>query len=387
MPTGTPPEDGTTGTDAAVTERLLEAVLAIGSELSLDAVLRRIVEVAIDLVDAHYGALGVLDEDGRGLERFIHVGMAPADVAKMPHPPEGHGILGLLIVEPHPLRLDDLTAHPESAGWPEGHPPMRTFLGVPVVVRGRAFGNLYLTDKHGGSPFTKADEELVVALAAAAATAIDNARMHARLSELSVVEDRERIARQLHDTVIQRIFATALSLQGIAARVDDPELSDRLSVAVDDLDKTVRHIRTTIFELQRPRLPGRSLRRELLDVAAEAARSLGHSIATSFDGPVDSAVDERIGEHLLAVTQEALSNAIRHADARRVELAVAVADGRLSLSVADDGTGPPPGDVASGGRGLANLAARAAELGGTCALLARPEGGAELSWSVPLPRR
>jgi signal transduction histidine kinase len=387
MPTGATPTDDGAADDPRPprTDRLLEAVLAVGSELSLDAVLERIVTVAVDLVDARYGALGVLDEEGSALERFIHVGMDEAVAAQLPHPPQGHGILGLLIVDPEPLRLDDLTRHPESAGWPAPHPPMRSFLGVPITVRGRAYGNLYLTEKAGGEPFTLADEELVVALAAAAATAIDNARLHARLAELSVVEDRERIARQLHDTVIQRIFATALSLQGIAARVDDPELSDRLAGAVDDLDQTVRHIRTTIFELQRPRLPGRSLRRDLLEVAAEAGRPHGRSIATSFDGPVDSLVDERTGEQLLAVAQEALANAIRHADAGRIELDVRVGEGCLVLQVADDGRGPGSDPAACGGRGLANLASRAADLGGTSSLTARPEGGAVLTWSVPLP--
>lgn len=379
------PEGGTQ--TSWTTDRLLTAVLAVGSELSLASVLKRIVEVAVDLVDARYGALGVLDESGEGLEEFIHVGMDPEDVEALPHPPEGRGILGLLIEQPHPLRLDDLTLHPHSTGWPDGHPPMRSFLGVPISVRGRAFGNLYLTDKKAGGSFSESDESLVIALAAAAGTAIDNARLHTRLAELSVVEDRDRIARDLHDTVIQRIFATALSLQGIAARTTNPDIADRLEAAVEDLDQTVRHIRTTIFELQKPRISGRSLRRDLLAVAAEAGRPLGRPVAVNFDGPIDAVVDDEVGEHLLAVSREALSNAIRHAQATTVEMSVSVGDGELELAVRDDGIGPPEGDASTGGLGMANMAGRAAGLGGTCRLEARPTGGAALVWRVPTTAR
>ena len=371
------------GTARSELQRLLDAVIAVGSELSLPVVLRRIVETATRLVDARYGALGVLDEDRTGLQEFLTVGLDDEEVARIGHLPEGHGILGLLIVDPKPIRLPDLTRHPDSYGFPEGHPAMHSFLGVPVRVRGEVFGNLYLTDKQGAPTFSDADEELAVALAATAGMAIENARLHSRLAELLVVEDRERIARDLHDTVIQRLFATGLALQGAAARVPDPELAARLAAAVDDLDDTVRHIRTTIFELQRPMVPGRSVRREVLDLAAEAGDALGFAVATRFDGPVDTNVDDALAEHLLAVTRESLTNAVKHAEAHQVDLAVAVDDATLELVVRDDGVGLAA-TTDGGGHGLKNLASRAAQLGGSCEVRDREAGGCEVRWSVPL---
>ena len=204
--------------------QLLDAVLTVGSDLDLPAMLQRIVEAAVELVDARYGALGVLDESRTRLAQFITVGIDDETHSAIGDLPEGHGILGLLIVDAKPLRLPDLREHPDSYGFPPHHPPMRSFLGVPVRVRDQVFGNLYLTDKTSAEVFTDVDEELVVGLAAAAGVAIDNARLHARIQELTLVEDRERIARDLHDTVVQRLFATGLSLQGAAGLIhSDPD--------------------------------------------------------------------------------------------------------------------------------------------------------------------
>src|SRR5215218_10163943 len=176
--------------------------------------LDRIVSAAVGLVDARYGALGVLDETGTRLSQFITVGLDDETCRAIGTLPEGHGILGLLIVDPKPIRLPDLHEHPDSYGFPPRHPPMKSFLGVPIRVRNQVFGNLYLTDKTTAEVFTDIDEELVVGLAAAAGVAIENARLHERVQRYALVEDRERIARDLHDTVVQRLFATGLSLQG-----------------------------------------------------------------------------------------------------------------------------------------------------------------------------
>ena len=248
--------------------RLLDAVLTIGSELDLPVVLRRIAEAAMELVDARYTALGVLDESRTGLAQFITVGIDDEQRADIGHLPEGHGILGLLIVDPKPIRLADLREHPDSYGFPPNHPPMRSFLGVPVRVRGQVFGNLYLCDKAGDDVFSDADEEMVVALAAAAGIAIENARLHARVAELALVEDRDRIARDLHDTVIQRLFATGLSLQSTIRITEKQDVATRLQTAVDDLDRTVRDIRSAIFELHTDTVPGRSLRHRCSRCAA-----------------------------------------------------------------------------------------------------------------------
>lgn len=368
------------GGDSGKLQRLLDAISAVGSDLSLSVVLRRITEAAADLVDARYGALGVLDETGQHLVEFITVGMDDTTVDAIGAPPEGHGVLGLLIVEPKPLRLPDLARHPDSHGFPPGHPHMSTFLGVPIRIGGAVFGNLYLTDKRGGGEFTDSDEELAVALAASAATTIETTRLQGRLAELVVVEDRERIARDLHDTVIQRLFATGLTLSGVAGRVEDPDLAARLQEAVDDLDDTVRHIRTTVFELQRPQAGLRSVRRELLDLAADAGRNLGFAIGTRFVGPIDTHVDGPAADHLVAVAREALSNVVRHSGASQVSLEVEASASEVTLWVRDDGIGPSGGE----GNGLGNMASRATDLGGTFRLDGAPGSGCTLQWQVPL---
>ena len=232
--------------------QLLDAVLAIGSDLDLPAMLRRIIGSAVELVDATYGALGVLDESRSRLAEFITVGIDEEGRRAIGDLPQGHGILGLLIVDAKPLRLPDLTEHPDSYGFPPNHPPMRSFLGVPIRVRDEVFGNLYLTDKSTAEVFTDVDEELVVGLAAAAGVAIENARLLTRVNDLALLEDRERIARDLHDTVIQRLFATGMLLQSTLPLVNaDPRAATaRIGEAVDDLDTTIKEIRSAIFSLE-----------------------------------------------------------------------------------------------------------------------------------------
>lgn len=368
--------------DAAKLHALLDAVLVIESDLDLLPLLRRIVHAAVDLVGARYGALGVLSPSGKGLSEFVHEGMDDELVRTIGHLPEGRGILGLLINQPEALRLDDLTAHPAAVGFPAGHPPMASFLGMPVRLRDRVFGNLYLTEKIGGGPFTEEDEQLASALATAAGLAIANARLHARVRQLSLTEDRERIARDLHDTVIQRIFAVALSLQAVEARAAvDAHLADRLRYAVDDLDETIRQIRTTIFALEPPPTAVAQLRSEALAVCTEARRSLGFEPELRFDGAVD-AVPPSIGGDALATLREALSNVARHARATRVTVSLVATDGALTVSVVDDGVGYQP---LEGGNGLPNMAQRAEALGGRFHVAARPGGGTELEWRVPLP--
>ncbi len=364
---------------------LLEAVLVLGSDLDAPSMLRRIVAAAAALVDARYGALGVLDEAGTGLAQFVTVGMDDDVEASIGDAPEGHGILGVLIVDAQPLRLPDLREHPESHGFPPNHPPMRSFLGVPLRVRGRVFGNLYLTDKTSGEAFTDVDEELIVGLATAAGIAIENIRLQSRVQELALVEDRERIARDLHDTVVQRLFATGLSLERTARLiVTDPEQAVlRIESSVDDLDLTVKHIRSAIFSLETRRLSGGGgVRDRVLALVSGSTGTLGFRATCVFDGPVDTAVDESMASELLATIQEALSNVARHASATRVSVDVVVQEA-LRLTVTDDGTGPPA-PAGHRGQGLKNMAARASRQGGRFELRPGAVAGTVLEWQVPL---
>lgn len=537
--------------------RLLDAVVSIASDLSLPDTLRRIVELSADLADARYAALGVIGGPDRMLVEFITVGLDTETRIAIGDLPHGKGILGLLINDPKPLRLHDLSQHPESYGFPPGHPPMTSFLGVPIRVRGSVFGNLYLTEKRGGGDFTEEDEDVVIALAAAAAIAIENARLYEethrrelwltastdvtaqllrgadfaetaqvivakaaevgqadaaflllrdddangpdsndltvraahgdgaagflgcryRLTEpvesvltgeggpypfapetepfvpidqspppsryggagvlipfsasgqvlgvvsvvretdapafteadvrmvaafasqtalavefsratadrqrLAVFEDRDRIARDLHDLIIQRLFAVGLGLQGITAMVGRPDVADKLMAFVDDLDGTIRDVRKTIFSLQEPADRPSGLRGEILRVVTGSAGTLGFEPRLNLDGPLDSAVPTAVHADLLAVLGEALTNVARHARASRADVVVAVDPSvrQVSLVVTDDGLGPSPDDKP--GHGIVNMAARARRLGGHCRLEPHHGGGARLTWSVP----
>jgi signal transduction histidine kinase len=364
--------------------RLLDAVLVVGSELDLSTVLRRIIEAAADLVHARYAALGVLDETGNALAEFITVGLTAEQQRAIGALPKGHGILGLLIVDPVPLRLPDLREHPDSYGFPPNHPPMTSFLGVPIRVRDQVFGNLYLCDKADGDVFTDIDEEMTVALAAAAGVAIENARLHSRVADIALFEDRERIARELHDNVIQRLFATGLGLQSAMRLAGETELATRMRQADDDLDDTIRELRSAIFELHTARLAGRSVRQELLDLCAQAARALGFDPIIRFDGPIDNSVDDALADHLAAVVREALSNVARHAAATEAVVAITASDGVLTVVIDDNGSAGLREDP--GGRGIDNMRARATRLGGTMTIEPRTTGGTQLRWQVALDR-
>jgi signal transduction histidine kinase len=366
-------------------EKLVDAVVTVGSDLDLTAMLHRLVVVATELVGAQYGAVGVLDPSGTRIEDFITVGIDDDTHQLIGALPEGNGVLGLLIFDAQPIRLPDIARHPDSFGFPPNHPPMKSFLGLPIRVRGEVFGNLYLTNKTDADEFTAADEELSVGLAAAAGVAIENARLHKRVRELAVVEDRERIARDLHDTVIQRLFATGLSLQATARMAgSDPAASAaRIDAAVDELDITIKHIRSAIFALESSRGAGDLLRqrtRAVLDEALSAA--LGIEPTVTIHGPLDTAVHDEVGNEMLAVIREALSNAARHSSASRVSREIEVGED-LVVRISDDGVGLQ-GEPRSEGLGLRNMAERARRLGGSLKLSAGKTSGFVAEWSVPL---
>ena len=368
-------------TDANDLRRLMSAISSLGSDLELPLILRHLTEAATELVGATYGALGVLSNDRTHLTSFITVGIPDDQVAAIGELPKGHGILGLLIVQPEPIRLADLGDHPQSFGFPAGHPPMGSFLGVPVLVRGQAYGNLYLTEKRGAPEFTEVDEELAVGLAAAAGVAIENARLLARARELDIAQERERIARDLHDTVIQRLFATGLSLQSAARLSTTPEVVERIQRSIDELDLTVRDVRSSIFELNPPASSSRGLRRQLLSVGDEFFDALGYSPMFRFEGPVDNAIPDALALHVIAVVREGLANIAKHANSPTAEVRVTVAQGEVIVELADSGRGL--GERSSGGYGLVNLTTRAGELGGTFEVNDNPGGGTQVRWRAP----
>jgi signal transduction histidine kinase len=525
---------------------LLDAVVSLGSDLDLETVLHRIVETATTLVDASYGALGVIGAENT-LVRFVPVGLTEEEIARIEHWPHGLGLLGLLIKEPRTLRLAHISQHSESYGFPPGHPPMGSFLGVPVRVRDEVFGNLYLTEKRGGGEFDDEDEAIVVALATAAGVAIENARLyeetrrreswleassevttrllsgaepqevlalmarraremagadvvalllpgedvdtlrlvledgqdekhyttgevvgslagrafvngeplmvdspaecdvliafaqsvpvgpvaavpfgvpgavrgvlslgkrpgripysHSELrtlhafagqaavalelaetrkdaERLGLLEDRDRIAKDLHDVVIQRLFAVAMTLMSAVRLVEHPEASSRLQSAIDELDNTIRQIRSTIFALQTPREQGApSLRAQIVDVVEAARGHLGFMPGLSMEGQLDNGVPAEVAEHLSAVLREALSNVVRHAKASRADVTARTHEGWLTLVVEDNGVGVP----AEGRRsGLRNLEERADRLGGSFDVTSPESGGTRLHWRVPI---
>ncbi|MGW0009185.1 sensor histidine kinase [Streptomyces tendae] len=554
-PSGSPPpREGASAELLARVPKLLDAMRSVGSGLGLHSTLNRICETAAELAHARYAAIGVVDEDGDGLTDFVHHGLDEATVRRVGHLPDGRkGLLGALIRDPEPVRLTDLTADPRSCGFPEHHPPMRSFLGVPIRVQGEIFGNLYLTDKHAGEPFDDYDLAMVRVLATEAGIAIGNARLYKaaqqrerwidgsvavttallaggdiddalqivaeqarrvsgaaagivllpadgggleivavdaprptnalgavvppenavvaevlagrpvfvddagtdpRLDDgpvrsygpvmllplcrdgkvlgclvmprargegpftrteralgdrfasqaalaltmaeaqrdrerLAVYEDRDRIARDLHDLVIQRLFATGMMLESAQRRSAVPEVRDGVGGAVDELDVTIQEIRSAIFALQQPAEAPTGLRTRVLREITMAAVPLGFTPSHRFVGPVDTAVGDLTGKNLIAALRETLSNAFRHAHADRIEVVVdataTLPDGRpgVRLTVADDGVGVPEGGRRSG---LHNLERRAETVGGASRLgpgIGADGGGTTVLWEAP----
>ena len=369
--------------DPAKLRRVLEATLLLEADLSLPALLRHIVDEARSMTQARYGALGVLNEERTGLTEFVTAGLQPDEEQKIGARPTGRGVLGILIRDPKPLRLTELGSHPSSFGFPPNHPPMTSFLGVPIKVRGAVYGNLYLTDKIGRPEFTGDDEGLVGALAIAAGLAIQNVRLHAQVQEAAIYEERDRLARDLHDTVIQRLFAIGLSLQSMQANPSASRIGDRLKSTIADVDDTIRQVRTSIFELGSDGL-GRGVRDDVLSLLDDLRPVVGFDVHTSFDGPIDAAAPDRVRDHLLAVIREAVTNIGRHAHATKATVAITVADGQCQLRIEDDGCGMVGARASSGGLGLGNLQHRAEKLHGHFQVDSPAAGGTVLVWQVPL---
>jgi len=342
------------------------ATRAIAGELQLDRVLQLIVDGVRELVGARYAALGTVDARGT-FEAFITSGMSDAVRSEIGPLPRGHGLLGTIIRDGVTLRIPDISRHPESYGFPPHHPPMHSLLGVPVRVAGETIGNLYLTDKRNGSEFTEQDQELVEMFAVHAGIAIHNARLHRKVQDLAVVDERLRISRDLHDGIIQSIYAVGLSLEDVGELIEaDPaEAEARVDRAIDRLHTTIGDIRTFIVGLDPG--DGQGIAPALARLAGELAADGGPELALDLSGSdtVDANLPPEAAHELLQIAREAISNVARHSRARRASLSLRVEDGEAVLRVDDDGDGfDPSRRLGPGHFGLPNLRARAMALGG-----------------------
>lgn len=363
------------------------AVRGIAGELSLERVLQLIVDRVRGLADAEYAALGIVDAAG-GIERFITSGISAAHRARIGPLPRGQGLLGLIIRENRAFRIRDIATDPRRYGFPPHHPPMHAFLGVPITVKGRSAGNLYLTNRHGGAEFTEADQRLVEMFALHAGIAIENARLHEEVRRLAVVEERERIGRDLHDGVIQSLYAVTLSLDDVEelVTIQPREAARRVDDAIDALHATIRDIRNFVFGLRPGLLDEGGLVGALEGVVNEVQRNAALDI--SLDATEIPEPPLEISAQLLAIVREALSNVARHAGATHATVTLRGDAAGLTLEVSDDGQGFDPTAVhGRGNQGLANMRSRTERLDGTLTIDAAPGRGSRIIASVALPPR
>lgn len=347
---------------------LVKAAADVAGQTELDALLRTTVRLAREATGSRYAAMGVIGSH-QTLRDFIHLGMEPGAEEAIGHLPVGHGVLGTLIREPQTVRVDDIAEHPDSVGFPEHHPPMTTFLGVPVRAGETVFGNLYLTDKP--EPYDEEDEVLVEAVAAVAGGAISSLRLRQRLSDLALAEDRERIARDLHDAVIQDLFAVGLNLQATTAQLQDEKLRQRMDDAVDRIDTAISSLRTFIFDLRSLGTLNTTLSRTLEGMLDRIAGGRASWVIDLSDDI--GAVDSNILDNALLVIREAASNAIRHGGATKLTIRIERTDDGAELTVADNGRGFDTERV-SRGMGISNMESRSTDAGGRFAIESSPDG-------------
>jgi signal transduction histidine kinase len=351
---------------------LIEAGLALASELSLPAILQRIVELAVQVTDARYGALGVVG-DSAEIAEFVTTGVTPEERAAIGHLPVGRGVLGVLIHEARPLRLHAVSDDPHSVGFPPNHPAMGPFLGMPVKARGQVFGNIYLTRVPGADDFAPQDEQALAVLASQAGVAIENARLHEELQRMVLSEDRERIAKDLHDGVIQSLFAVGMGLQATAALSGAPEVERRIESAVEELDRAIRDLRNYIFGLRPGILADRQLDQALRGLVDDFEEKTGVLTVVEIDANAAAELSSNAGE-IVQIVREALSNAGRHAKAATCRITLRPVEGGAVVEVDDDGVGFDA-TTESPGLGLRNLRDRAAAMGGELSITSVPGEG------------
>ncbi len=380
-----PEEIVKTNNTGSMLRTISDAALAITSELSLPRVLETIVNTARELVGARYAALGVPGPNGK-LEKFLTVGMTEEELRRMPHPPEGRGLLGLIQSELRTIRLDDMRHSPYFAGFCENHPIMISFLGVPIAARGEILGSIYLCDKEDGTPFTDDDQAVIEMMAAHAAVAIENARLYQQVRRLAVLEERERIGMDLHDGIIQSIYAVGLTLEHSSLLLDDdPEAAKaRLNYAIEALNQTIRDIRNYIMDLRPQRMKVDDLGESLRQLVREFHANTLIDIDLKFNGNVEAVLDENTSTALFHIAQEALANAAKHAAASELRVEVSRLDRYVQLIVSDDGIGFEIDDVDRLlGHGLSNMTLRAQAVGGRLELNSAPMQGTTIKALFP----
>jgi signal transduction histidine kinase len=373
-----------TGCDRAELREVSAAVLAVTAHLSVREVLNTILTAAQRLVDVEYAALGVPDTSGSFAE-FLAVGLTDEQWRAIGPVPRQHGLLGLMLQDPEPVRLADVRTHPHFAGWPQAHPAMTDFLGVPIVDGDEILGELFLANKRSPGGFTADDEELVRLLAGHAAIALVNARLYERSRELSIMQERHRIARELHDAVTQKLFSLRLTAEAAAALVAGQPQRAAAELATVKLlaAEVTAELRGIVAGLLPADLVG-----DGLDIALRKQAQLldrVHGAAVVFDGcPVPRLGGERT-EAAYRIAQEALHNALRHGGPTRVTVRLSAVDGAVTLSVTDDGAGFDPANAANAGRrlGIASMRERARAVGGRLDVTSRPGSGTTIRLVLP----
>ena len=367
------------------------ATRAIAGELDLDRVLQLIVDSVRELVNARYAALGTVAASGR-IELFITSGISAADRAQIGAVPSGHGLLGLIIRDARSYRIPDIAAHPDSYGFPQGHPPMKSFLGVPIKVGGLPIGNFYLTDKRAAAGFSEQDQRLVEMFALHAGIAIQNARLHARVQRLALVDERLRIGRDLHDGIIQGIYAVALSLEDVPDLMADApeEASARIDRAIDRLNFTIGEIRQFIIALASESVDV-AVGARLSSIADEVALLATSTMKVDLDldpdaiARVDQGLEPEAANQLVQIVREAVSNTLRHSGAHRVRISLALQGDVVVAEVEDDGRGFEPGASRGAGHlGLVNLHDRATSAGGSLEIRSAVGSGTRIIAKLPL---
>ena len=363
-----------------------EASLALSSDLDLDSVLQRVVDLSCEVTDARYGALALLGEDGK-IAEFLTSGMSQEERQRIGRLPEGEGLLGVVIRKGETLRIDRIIEHPDSSGFPPHHPPMTSFIGLPIIYEGRIVGDLYLTDKNGGQPFTRQDEGMLRTFAAHAAIAIENARLYGQVQEFAVLEERDRIGMDLHDGVIQSLYATGLTLENALEDLghDPAQVQPQLEKAIQHLNQTIADIRGYIFNLRPAVLADTDLAGACGTMLKELQVNtlLGVHLIEEPDACRGLTQDQVTA--LYHVVQESLTNVRKHAQAATVTTRLEQENGTFRLTISDDGVGFDQTQPTAG-QGLGNMRERVGALGGRLDVTSAKGEGTRLTIELPLEK-